>query len=255
MSDLKEHIHENGIDYTLCGDYYIPDWQIPAVDRTLGHYDRMRKAYLKNHRPALYVLASAIGSYTNQNKLVRTFKSVKNKNISDKTIKNYTDYLIDSYLISKADRYDIKGKKHIGKLSKYYFEDVGLRNARLGFRQIEETHLMENIIYNELRVRGYHVDVGVVEYYETKADGKRGKKQLEVDFVATKGSEKYYIQSAFALPTADKVNQEQRGLLSISDFFRKIVVVGDNIKVRRDENGIITIGLRNFLLDENSLKL
>ena len=201
------------------------------------------------------VLASAIGSYTNQNKLVRTFKSVKNKNISDKTIKNYTDYLIDSYLISKADRYDIKGKKHIGKLSKYYFEDVGLRNARLGFRQIEETHLMENIIYNELRVRGYHVDVGVVEYYETKADGKRGKKQLEVDFVATKGSEKYYIQSAFALPTADKVNQEQRGLLRISDFFRKIVVVGDNIKVRRDENGIITIGLRNFLLDENSLKL
>ena len=135
------------------------------------------------------------------------------------------------------------------------FEDVGLRNARLGFRQIEETHLMENIIYNELRVRGYHVDVGVVEYYETKADGKRGKKQLEVDFVATKGSEKDYIQSAFALPTADKVNQEQRGLLRISDFFRKIVVVGDNIKVRRDENGIITIGLRNFLLDENSLKL
>lgn len=136
------------------------------------------------------VLASAIGSYTNQSKLVRTFKSVKNKSISDKTIKNYTDYLIDSYLISKADRYDIKGKK-----------------------------------------------------------------QLEVDFVATKGSEKYYIQSAFALPTADKVNQEQRGLLRISDFFRKIVVVGDNIKVRRDENGIITIGLRNYLLDENSLKL
>ena len=201
------------------------------------------------------VLASAIGSYTNQNKLVRTFKSVKNKTISDKTIKKYTDYLIDSYLISKADRYDIKGKKYIGKLSKYYFEDVGLRNARLGFRQIEETHLMENIIYNELRVRGYHVDVGVVENYETKPDGKRGRKQLEVDFVATKGSEKYYIQSAFALPTADKVNQEQRGLLSIPDFFRKIVVVGENIKVRRDENGIITIGLRNFLLDENSLKL
>lgn len=187
--------------------------------------------------------------------LTATELPLDGKSISDKTIKNYTDYLIDSYLISKADCYDIKGKKHIGKLAKYYFEDVGLRNARLGFRQIEETHLMENIIYNELRVRGYHVDVGVVEYYETKADGKRGKKQLEVDFVATKGSEKYYIQSAFALPTADKVNQEQRGLLRISDFFRKIVVVGDNIKVRRDENGIITIGLRNFLLDENSLKL
>lgn len=201
------------------------------------------------------VLASAIGSYTNTNKLVRTFKSIKNKEISDKTIKNYIDYLIDSYLISRANRYDIKGKKYIGRLSKYYFEDIGLRNARLGFRQIEETHLMENIIYNELRIRGYHVDVGMVECYKTKADGKREKKYLEVDFVATKGSEKYYIQSAFALPTADKVNQEQRGLLSIPDFFKKIVVVGDNIKVRRDENGIITIGIKNFLLDKNSLKL
>lgn len=201
------------------------------------------------------ILASAIGSYTNTNKLVNTFKSVKNKTISDKTIKNYIDYLIDSYLISKAERYDIKGKKYIGKLSKYYFEDTGLRNARLGFRQIEETHLMENIIYNELRVRGYHVDVGVVECYEKNADGKRVKKQLEVDFVAVKGSEKYYIQSAFAMPTAEKVNQEQRGLLNIPDFFKKIVIVGENIKVRRDEKGIMTIGLRNFLLDENSLKL
>ena len=201
------------------------------------------------------VLASGIGSYTNANKLVRTFKSAKNKIISDKTIKKYADYLIDSYLVSRAVRYDIKGKKYIGKLSKYYFEDAGLRNARLGFRQIEETHLMENIIYNELRIRGYHVDIGVVEYYEVKADGKKGKKQLDVDFIATKGSEKYYIQSAFALPSADKINQEQRGLLSIPDFFRKIIVVGDNIKVRRNEKGIITIGLRNFLLDENSLRL
>lgn len=201
------------------------------------------------------ILASAIGSYTNQNKLARTFKSVKGKPISDKTIKNYIDYLIDSYLISKAVRYDIKGKKYIGSPSKYYFEDVGLRNARLGFRQVEQTHLMENIIYNELRIRGYHADVGVVEHYEATSEGKRGKKQLEVDFVATRGSEKYYIQSAFVLPTADKVKQEQRSLLSIPDSFRKIIVVGDNIKVRRDENGIITVGLRNFLLDENSLKL
>ncbi len=201
------------------------------------------------------VLASAIGSYTNPNKLVRTFKSNKNKTISDKTIKKYIDYLIDSYLISIAERYDIKGKKYIGRLSKYYFEDTGLRNARLGFRQIEVTHLMENIIYNELRVRGYHVDVGVIEQYETKTDEKQRKKQLEIDFVATKGSEKYYIQSAFALPTVDKVNQEQRGLLKIPDSFKKIIIVGDNIKVRRDENGIITIGVRNFLLDQNSLKL
>ena len=201
------------------------------------------------------ILASAVGSYTNQNKLVRTFKSVKGKTISDKTIKSYIDYLIDSFLISRAVRYDIKGKKYIGALAKYYFEDIGLRNARLGFRQIEQTRIMENIIYNELRVRGYHVDVGVVEYYETNAEGKRGKKQLEVDFVATRGSEKYYIQSAFALATQEKINQEQRGLLRIPDSFRKIVVVGENIKVRRDENGIATIGLRNFLLDENSLKL
>ena len=130
-----------------------------------------------------------------------------------------------------------------------------MKNARLGFRQVEQTHLMENIIYNELRIRGYHVDVGMVEHYEVTSEGKRGKKQLEVDFVATRGSEKYYIQSAFALSTEDKVKQEQRSLLSIPDSFRKIIVVGDNIKVRRDENGIITVGLRNFLLDENSLKL
>ena len=152
-------------------------------------------------------------------------------------------------------RYDIKGKKYIGSPSKYYFEDVGLRNARLGFRQIEQTHLMENIIYHELRVRGYHVDIGVIEHSVTNGDGRRSKKQLEIDFVATKGSEKYYIQSAFALPTADKENQERRGLLSIPDSFRKIIVTGGNIKVRRDDNGIITIGLRNFLLDENSLRL
>lgn len=201
------------------------------------------------------VLASAIGSYTNPTKLMRTFKSSKVATISDKTIKNYIDYLVDAFLISNAVRYDIKGKKYIGSLSKYYFEDVGLRNARLGFRQIEPTHLMENIIYNELRVRGYHVDVGVVECSGAGADGKRVNKQLEVDFVATKGSEKYYVQSAFALPSDEKIHQEQRGLLSIPDSFRKIIVVGDNIKVRRDENGITTIGLRNFLLDADSLRL
>ena len=201
------------------------------------------------------VLASSAGSYTSPSKLTKTFKSIKNKLLSDKTIKNYIDYLIDSFLISKAMRFDIKGKKYIGSPAKYYFEDVGLRNARLGFRQVEENHLMENIIYNELRIRGYHVDVGVVEHYSTNRAGKREKKQLEVDFVATMGSEKYYIQSAFAMPTSDKIAQEQRGLLSIFDSFRKIIVVGGNQKVRRDENGIATIGLRNFLLDEDSLRL
>ena len=201
------------------------------------------------------ILASSTGSYTSLNKLAKTFKSIKNKALTDKTIKNYIEYLIDSFLISKATRYDIKGKKYIGSPAKYYFEDAGLRNARLGFRQVEENHLMENIIYNELRVRGYHVDVGVIEHYNTNKAGKREKKQLEVDFVATMGSEKYYIQSAFAMPTSDKTVQEQRSLLSIPDSFRKIIVVGRNQKVRRDENGIATIGLRNFLLDEDSLRL
>lgn len=200
------------------------------------------------------ILASSTGSYTNHSKLVRTFKSVKGKIINDKTVKTYIDYLQDSFLINKANRYDIKGKKYIGSLCKYYFEDIGLRNARLGFRQIEPPHLMENIIYNELKYRGYLVDVGVVEHYKNLQDGKKKKSQLEVDFVATRGSEKYYIQSAFALSSEEKIEKEQRSLLYIPDSFRKIIVVGDNIKVRRDENGIITIGLKNFLLDENSLK-
>lgn len=201
------------------------------------------------------VLASAIGSYTSFVKLTKTFTSVKNKTISDKTIKNYIDYLTDAFLISKAVRYDIKGRKYIGSPAKYYFEDVGLRNARLGFRQVEESHLMENIIYNELRIRGYHVDVGIVEHYGKADDGRRTKRMLEVDFVAARGSEKYYIQSAFSIPDAEKAAQEKRSLLDISDSFRKIIVTGNNIKVRRDENGITTIGLRNFLLDEDSLRL
>ena len=201
------------------------------------------------------VLASSTGSYTSLSKLMKTFKSVKNKTLSDKTIKNYIDFLMDSFLISKATRYDIKGKKYIGSPAKYYFEDVGLRNARLGFRQVEENHLMENIIYNELRIRGYHVDVGVVEHYSANSAGKREKRQLEVDFVATLGSDKCYIQSAFTMPSSDKAEQERRSLLSISDSFRKIIVVGRDQKVRRDENGIATIGIQKFLLDENSLRL
>ncbi len=201
------------------------------------------------------ILASAIGSYTSRNKLVKTFRSVTEKEISDKTIKNYIDYLTDSFLVSCAARYDIKGRKYIGALSKYYFEDVGLRNARLGFRQVEPTHLMENIIYNELRVRGYRVDVGVLECYGTDGEGKREKRRLEVDFVATNGSEKYYIQSAFALASSEKIRQEQRGLLRIPDSFRKIIVVGDDIKARRDENGIVTMGVKNFLLDKESLRI
>lgn len=201
------------------------------------------------------VLASAIGSLTNPSKLAKIFRSVKGKAISDKTLKNYIDYLIDAFLLSKAKRFDIKGKRYIGSPAKYYFEDIGLRNARLNFRQVEITHIMENIIYNELRIRGYKVDVGFVEHYSTGKDGKRQKKQLEVDFVATKGSEKYYIQSAFAMNNEEKIAQEQRPLVNISDSFKKIIIVADNIKVRRNEEGITTMGLRNFLLDENSLNV
>lgn len=201
------------------------------------------------------ILASAVGSLTSSLKLANTFKGVKKKSISDKTLKKYMDYLTDAFLVSRAVRYDIKGRKYIGSLAKYYFEDVGLRNARLNFRQMEENHIMENIIYNELRIRGYHVDVGIVGQFSKNSESKTIKKQLEVDFVATKGSEKFYIQSAFAMVTPEKREQEERPLNAIGDSFKKIIVVRDNIKVRRNDMGIVTIGIRNFLLDENSLNL
>ena len=201
------------------------------------------------------ILASAVGSLTNPLKLANTFKTIKKKTISDKTLKKYMDYLMDAFLVSKAVRYDIKGRKYIGSPAKFYFEDVGLRNARLNFRQMEENHIMENIIYNELRIRGYHVDVGLVEQFGKNSENKTTKKQLEVDFVVTRGSEKYYIQSAFAMNTQSKQEQEERPLNAIGDSFKKIIVVRDNIKVRRNDMGIVTIGIRNFLLDENSLNL
>ena len=201
------------------------------------------------------ILASAVGSLTNPLKLANTFKTVKKKTISDKTLKKYMDYLMDAFLVSKAVRYDIKGRKYIGSPAKFYFEDVGLRNAMLNFRQMEENHIMENIIYNELRIRGYHVDVGLVELFGKNSEQKTTKKQLEVDFVATKGSEKYYLQSAFAMNSPEKQEQEERPLNAIGDSFKKIIVVRDNIKVRRNDMGIVTIGIRNFLLDENSLNL
>ena len=201
------------------------------------------------------ILASAVGSLTNPLKLANTFKTVKKKTISDKTLKKYMDYLMDAFLVSKAVRYDIKGRKYIGSPAKYYFEDVGLRNARLNFRQMEENHIMENIIYNELRIRGYHVDVGLVEQFGKNSENKTTKKQLEVDFVVTRGSEKYYIQSAFAMNSESKQEQEERPLNAIGDSFKKIIVVRNHIKVRRNDMGIVTIGIRNFLLDENSLNL
>ena len=203
----------------------------------------------------LDILSSSIGSYTNPLKLSNTFKSEKNKIISDKTINNYISYFEDSFLISKAKRYDIKGKKYINSPFKYYFEDIGLRNARLGFRQTEENHIMENIIYNELKYRGYNVDVGIVNVYGENNLGQKILKNYEVDFIATKGNNKYYIQSALSIENEDKMRQESNSLNNIHDSFKKIIIVRNNIKPRRDDDGIMTIGIYNFLLDGNSLNL
>lgn len=201
------------------------------------------------------ILASSIGSLTNPPKIEATFKSLIHSDISLNTIRQYIEYLEDAFIVSKANRYDVKGRKYIGTPLKYYFEDVGLRNARLGFRQIEETHLMENIIYNELRSRGYSVDVGVVEKRTINAAGKAERKQLEIDFIANLGSKRYYIQSAFSLPTKEKLAQETASLVSVNDSFKKIIIVKDVVNVTRDEKGITTMSIYDFLLKENSLEL
>lgn len=203
----------------------------------------------------LDILSSSIGSLTNPLKLSKAFKSIKNKTISDKTISNYINYFEDSFLISKAKRYDIKGKKYINSPMKYYFEDIGLRNARLNFRQTEESHVMENIIYNELKMRKYNVDVGIVEVYEKNKKGNRILKKYEVDFIATQGDNKYYVQSALEMNSEEKAKQERKSLVNINDSFKKIIVVKDDVKPRKDDNGITTIGIFNFLLEDNSLDL
>ncbi|MBQ3104857.1 MAG: ATP-binding protein [Lachnospiraceae bacterium] len=201
------------------------------------------------------ILASAIGSLTNPPKIEATFRSAIQSTISLNTIRQYIEHLEDAFIINKANRYNVKGKKYIGTPLKYYFEDVGLRNARLGFRQVEETHLMENIIYNELRSRGYTVDVGVVEKRGTDENGKEYKNQLEIDFVANLGSKRYYIQSAFSIPTEEKRIQEKASLVNVNDSFKKIIVVKDVVNVTRDEHGITTMSIYDFLLKENSLEL
>jgi len=201
------------------------------------------------------ILASAIGSLTNPPKIQATFKSAIQSSISLNTIRQYIEYLEDAFVINKADRYNVKGRKYIGSPLKYYFEDVGLRNARLGFRQIEETHLMENIIFNELRSRGYSVDVGVIEKRTRDENGKQIRKSLEIDFVANLGSKRYYIQSAFSMPTEEKRIQEKASLINVNDSFKKIIVVKDIVNVTRDEDGITTMSIYDFLLKENSLEL
>ena len=203
----------------------------------------------------LNILSSAIGSLTNPSKLSATFRSVKNKTISKETIIKYIDYLKDSFLIDSAIRYDIKGKKYINTPSKYYFTDLGLRNARLNFRQVEETHAMENIIFNELKVRGYNVDVGVVVMNEVDKNGKKIRKQLEVDFVCNKGSKRFYIQSAYALPDKEKMEQEQRSLVNIGDGFKKIIITKDAVAPLYNDEGILVMSVYDFLLNPDSMEI
>jgi len=203
----------------------------------------------------LNVLSSSVGSLTNPTKLSKTFDSVKHLKISSATIGRYLDFFADAFIISRASRYDIKGKRYIDSPLKYYFVDVGLRNARLNFRQQEENHIMENILYNELVARGYDVDVGIVEYNYKNAAGKSARMQLEVDFVANMGSKRYYIQSALTISEESKRQQEINSLLKISDSFKKIVVVKDPIVPWHDDNGILYVGIEQFLLEENAVDL
>lgn len=201
------------------------------------------------------ILASAIGSLTNPKKLTDTFKSKKNKVISSNTIKSYLDYLCDAYVVSRATRYDIKGKKYIDTPQKYYFSDVGIRNACINFRQLEENHTMENVIYNELIARNFNVDVGIITATGRDNDGKSVRKQLEVDFVCNKGSKRYYIQSAFSIPDREKMEQESNSLLRIDDSFKKIIVVKDLPAPTYTEDGILVISVYDFLLNSNSLDM
>ena len=203
----------------------------------------------------LDIIASNIGCLTNPNKLSDTFKSVKKSDLSASTIKKYLDYFQDAFLIEKATRYDIKGKRYIDTPFKYYFCDMGLRNVRLNFRQTEKTHLMENVIYNELLVRDFNVDVGVVPTRTVNSEGRQQRSQLEIDFVCNLGSKRYYVQSAYSLPTEEKIRQEEMSLMKVGDFFKRLVVTGDDVMVHRNEAGITTMSIYDFLLNENSLDL
>ena len=203
----------------------------------------------------LDLLCSSVGSLTNPTKIANTLKSKQGSGVSANTIRAYIGHLEDAFLFSESKRYDVKGKSYFDYPNKYYSEDIGLRNARIGFRQQEMTHIMENIIFNELKIRGYRVDVGVVEIVETNDEGKRVQKGLEIDFIATKGNNKYYIQSAFDMPNEAKEKQEKKSLLKTKDSFKKIIVVKDDIKLKRDDSGITTMGVFDFLLNENSLDM
>lgn len=227
----------------LCDEVYLKD----IAERHNLHGDNVMNTLAD-------ILASSIGSLTNAYKIANSFRS-NGVNVSDKTIGSYIDYLKDAFLISEVSRYDIKGRKYIASPYKYYFTDIGIRNARLNFRQQEENHIMENIIYNELLIRGFNVDAGVVERTERDDTGKSVRKKLEVDFVCNQGSRRYYIQSAFAISGEGKMEQEQKSLVNIGDSFKKIIVVKDKIKPWHNEFGVTIIGLSDFLLNPESLDM
>lgn len=253
----NEYMLYGGIPLVL--EFTTPDQKIAFlkslfeetyISDIVGRHSIRNKAELEE---LLNILSSAIGSLTNPQKLSATFQTVKKKKISNSTIKRYIDYLCDSFLIDSAIRYDVKGKKYIDTPVKYYFTDMGLRNARLNFRQIEETHSMENIIFNELKMRGFNVNVGVIMQYETNEKGTSIRKQLEIDFVCNQGSKRYYIQSAYAIPDQAKMEQEQRSLMLTGDFFKRMIITKDTPAPYYNESGVLIMNVYDFLLNENSL--
>lgn len=261
--------YDGSLDYAF--DDYMIYGGLPAVaqmksleQKSTYLKTQMKNVYLKdivernnlssdeNIGELLNIIASGISTLTNPTKLANTYKSVKNTNLSASTIDKYIGFMQDAFILSKVNRYDVKGKRYINTPYKIYFEDVGLRNARIDFRQIENTHIMENVIYNELRFRGYNVDVGVVESRETQ-NGVTERKQLEIDFVANLGSKRYYIQSAYDIPNAEKMEQETKSFDKTDDSFKKIIIVEKSMKPRRNEKGYLMLGVKEFLLDPNSL--
>lgn len=256
---LREYMVYGGMPYTLTYER--------AEDKANYLKSLFRRVYLKDIQERydirndndleelVDVIASSIGSLTNPTKLQNTFKTVKNSTLKDVTIKNYLGLLEDAFLIEKSVRYDIKGKKYISTPAKYYFEDLGLRNARLNFRQVEESHLMENLIYNELRMRGYSVDVGQVETFEKNSEGKTIRKNFEVDFVCNLGAKRFYIQSALDMPTPEKVEQETNSLLRVNDSFQKMIIVGGLAPSYINEGGIVIINIIDFLTKPESLNI
>jgi Predicted ATPase (AAA+ superfamily) len=244
---LSLRTHEEKSKYLK--DLYEKTYLSDILDRRQIHNDR------KVIDDLISTVSSSIGSLTNPTRLANTLKSVAGQAISSDTVNTYLEYFVDAFLIEKALRYDVKGRKYINSLAKYYFSDVGIRNARLNFRQQEENHIMENIIYNELRTRGFDVDIGIVEFNFKDAEKKNRKTFLEIDFVANRADSRYYIQSAFSIPDEEKRNQETKSIRRIPDSFRKIVVVRDRIIPWHDEWGILYLGIERFLLDEESIDL